>query len=165
MFLKPLEQFICDGCGEIIDDPKFGWVEWLREKDSLQVHGFRIVHHQAYSPLKETDRYGCSRYPGKAGCSDDYLERFLGSLGIVQLLRFIDLGPYHDPDYSVCGGPQVKNLREWTELFRRLHIPYYEEARLYWDEALEDLFFDGANEILIYKPDFLKELIERYGEK
>ena len=47
---------------------------------------------------------------------------------------------------------------------RRLTIPYYEEARLYWSRAEADGFFDGANEVWLYMPHNLEALIERYRD-
>lgn len=81
---------------------------------------------------------------------------------MAELLRFVDVGEYHEPDFA---GPHVTDLREWTELVRRLSIPHYEEARLYWSRARSDGYFDGANEIIIYSEGFLKGMIEKYGEE
>jgi len=50
----------------------------------------------------------------------------------------------------------------FTELFRRLHIPYYEEARIYFDEARSDGFFEGHNEFTIYSQPNLINIIEEY---
>ena len=50
------------------------------------------------------------------------------------------------------------------ELVRRLTIPHYEEARLYWDKAKQNGFFEGANEIWVYLPNNLRDLIQEYGE-
>lgn len=80
---------------------------------------------------------------------------------MAELLQFIDVGQYHEPDFA---GPHASDLREWSELVRRLTIPHYEQARLYWSRAQEDGYFDGANEILIYTQGFLKKLIEKYGD-
>ena len=35
----------------------------------------------------------------------------------------------------------VRNLEEWAEVFRRLHIPHYEEARQYWSATEADGVF------------------------
>jgi hypothetical protein len=29
IMLKPLEQFICDKCSNVIEKPEEGWIEWL----------------------------------------------------------------------------------------------------------------------------------------
>lgn len=75
------------------------------------------------------------------------------------LLHFIDIGPYHAPNYD---GVSFENGREFTELFRRVQLPYYEEARRHWDKAKRDGFFDGSNEMWIYQPDVLKDVVKRY---
>jgi hypothetical protein len=49
MALRPLRQFICDACGEIIASPKAGWLEWRANADG-HLEGFHIVHHMAASP-------------------------------------------------------------------------------------------------------------------
>lgn len=48
MDMKPLEQFLCDECGQPIEKPEQGWLEWLVIDEQKQ--GFRIVHHKSYSP-------------------------------------------------------------------------------------------------------------------
>lgn len=167
MRLKPLEQWICDECNEVIAKVGDGYVEWLHPLDG-KAHGFRIIHHAPHSPRRQDDppsersRGGnCYRYTNAPGRMDISLDSYAGANGLPTLLRLVDIGPYHDENYS---GPMARDLREWTELFRRLQLPYYEEARLYWQRALEDGYFDGANEVWIYLPDTLKRLIDRYAE-
>lgn len=156
MRLRPLEQFVCDTCGEIIDTPEQGYIEWLDDKKAGR---FNIVHHSLRSPLKPSR--SCYQHENAYGRSDSALQDFLGSRGVVEMLSFIDVGHYHRPEYH---GPDVADLREWTEVARRLFIPHYEEARLYWDRALADGFFEGANELWPYLPETLQKLIEQYGE-
>ena len=52
--IKPLEQFYCDECGQLIKEIRDGWVEWIDEEVNGKKHsyGFRIVHHNSCSPLK-----------------------------------------------------------------------------------------------------------------
>ena len=54
MKLEPLEQWICDRCGQVIESPEQGMVEWLQEKDETvpyyRAYGFHIIHHDVYSP-------------------------------------------------------------------------------------------------------------------
>lgn len=77
------------------------------------------------------------------------------------VLSMIDPGVYHSPTYR---GPEVSDIREWVEIFRRLFVPYYEEARLYWQQALAENYFDSFNEVYIYQPETLRRLIERFEE-
>lgn len=159
MKLIALKQWVCDECRELIRKPEEGYVEWLTDENDIR-YGFRIVHH---APVSSRHPDGnCYRYTGKCGSCDSSLEQFLGAGGIVKMLSFINLGSLHD-DFNT--EPKIKSSGEWVEFFKRLQVPYYEEARLYWHEAKEDGFFDGANEIKSYLPETLKELIESYGEK
>lgn len=159
MKLIALRQWVCDECGELIRKPEEGYVEWLVDDKHIR-YGFRIVHHALASP-RQLDG-NCYRYTDERGRRDMDLEQFLGAGGIVKMLSFINMGSLHD-DFDAK--PRIKSSGEWVKLFKRLQVPYYEEARLYWDKAEEDGFFDGANEIASYLPETLKELIERYGEK
>ena len=85
----------------------------------------------------------------------------LGPKGIAHLLSKMDVGTFHDPEGRSVGG--VKDIRNWVEIFRRLHIPYYEEARGYIDRARSDGDLDGINELALYQEDTLKRLVEKYG--
>jgi hypothetical protein len=50
--LKPLQQFVCDTCGELIQSVDQGYVEWLWDDKGGNARDFHIVHHALYSPLK-----------------------------------------------------------------------------------------------------------------
>ena len=155
---KILKEFTCDYCERLIKDPSHGRVEWESETVGTPPHkkngGFKIVHHITHSPLDNEN--GCYHYQAKGLA----LTMFLGPDQIHRILRFLDMGPIHEPVYS---GPGIKDMREYVEFTRRLTIPYYEEARLYWDQAVVDGYFNGQNEIKVYQPDNLKRLIERYA--
>jgi hypothetical protein len=153
MNLNP-QQWICDTCGEIIESPSDGWLEW-RYDGPRGAHDFRIVHHKSKSPHED----GCYQHegPGRRGSP---LDCYVGSDGLATLLSFLDFGNLHPQDR-----PQVVNKRELAELIRRLMLPHYEEARLYWPEAKQDDFFEGANEYWPYLQRTLTQVIEQYGPK
>jgi hypothetical protein len=155
MELEPLQQWICDTCGEIIAAPGDGYLEWVTD-DELHARDFRIVHHKPKSPRRGPE--GCYRHGKDPGRQDMHLDEFVGADGLAHLLTLLDLGQV-DPDDS---GPQVKSTRELAEVIRRLHVPRYEEARLYWSEATQDGYFAGANEVWPYLQDTLNGIIERY---
>jgi hypothetical protein len=56
-------------------------------------------------------------------------------------------------------------MRNWTETFRRLFIPHFEEARQYFHAAEKDGFFAEANEVWPYTTATLKQVIEKYGRR
>jgi hypothetical protein len=165
--LEPLKSWICDECGELVRDERDGFVEWLSgysfpegstESDQEGPHGFRIVHVTSASP-RAPHGGECYRYSASPQRNDLPLREFLGAHGLVVLLSKVDVGSFHDPDRRTR---PAKDLREWATLVRRLHLPYYEEARLYFDRAESDGFWDGANEIYVYMPANLRGLIEHY---
>ena len=88
------------------------------------------------------------------------LKAFRGVDGKVRLLSLIDPGP----DFRMEYRERIADMRLFLEFFRRVQIPYYEEARLYWGRAQADGYFAGANEIWTYLPRNLKTLIEEYSD-
>lgn len=156
--LKPLRQFYCDTCGELIEDPEHGYVEWdhTNDDDTHRDFGWRIVHHKLHSPRSGTQ--GCYlNLPASVA-----LNRFLGPEGQARILAFFDIG-----EHLNTSGTRIRitdqHMREFIEFVRRVSLPYYEEARRYWRKAEKDGFFDGANEHWPYTPDHLKRLIEQYS--
>jgi len=158
--LIPLKQFICDKCDQIIEYQVDGNVEWEqiileRAPARLENFGFKIIHNSLSSPFDD-----CFFYSHKTNGKFTALNDFQNENQMPRLLSFLDAGPHHVPHYL---GPEIQNMREFVEFARRLTLPYYEEARTYFQEAETDGYFDGANEIWIYQPDILKNLIEKYS--
>lgn len=157
--MKPLAQWKCDFCGGLIESPKDAWIEWY-DDENHKAQGFKIVHYDMASPNYPNNN--CYHYNNHARRRDLPLNGFLGQSGMLHLLPFLDPGPWHMPDYT---GPEVFNVREFVELFRRLQTPYYEEARLYWSDARADGIFSSENEVSIYGKPLLKHIIDTYKNK
>jgi len=145
MKLEPLKQWICDECGKVINTIEDGWLEWEKSySNNIKPRNFRIVHHKAASPKAPYgDCYNKSSY-----ISNMQLDYFCGIDGLSRLLTMFR---------------NVENPIELVEIIKRLHLPCYEEAKLYWSEAQEDGYFEGASEEWPYLQNSLKELIKRYG--
>jgi hypothetical protein len=159
--LKPLAQWLCDTCGEVIDGPKAGWLEWIQHGEA-KASGFRICHHAPASPRrKKRGDEGCYQYSNAEGRHDNHLDSFVGPDGLSALIAMVDAGSLHDQ--SGADVPQA-GVREWLEIVRRLHTPHYEEARRYFAKAASDGFFDGCNELYPYTQSTLETLIDEYGE-
>ena len=154
--LEPLTQFICDTCVQVIETPNDLWFEWLSHYDNTEnrriCQYFRICHHTNEYQVHSRDR----------SCSDLPLRDVAGNFAPVHMAYSLDIGPYHDRDY---GGPHLTDLREFTEIMRRLTLPYYEETRQYWGQAMKDCYFADANEIYIYLPNNLRRMIEHYDNQ
>lgn len=158
--LKPLEQWICDNCGEVIETVDHGWIEWVRDEER-RAEQFHIVHNRGVSPLldKGRDCYFHTEHPRRA---DQHLHYFIGADGLVKLLSLLDIGDaiYRDGSRE----SRVGDVKGYTEILRRLMVPHYEEARLYFAQAREDGMFDGANEVFPYVQDTLQEIVRRYRD-
>lgn len=156
--LRPLKEWYCDKCGELIKSPKDGYVQFKRTTEGLSkgiaYEDFAIVHHYNASPLNYNIK-GCYIYD-----ADVSLETLLGYNGMVYLLSILDTDAYHLHDFKLSM-PQ-DTIRKWDDLFKRLQLPYYEEARRYLDSAIKDGYFEEYVDYCIYKPENLKRIIEHY---
>lgn len=153
MKLAPLKQFICDTCGKVINAPEEGLVEMIYNEE-LHYTRFTVVHHRVWSPRRPYDN--CEQ-----GLACDHLDNFLGPKGLSAFLAMLDPGPHIKKQ---CESPhRVVNIREWVDVVRRLHLPYYEEARQFFAEAMEEGYFVGENELSMFVPTNLRELIMEYS--
>jgi hypothetical protein len=180
MRLLPLKQWICDTCHEVIQSPHDGWLEWIMYGDSKchRDKGFGIVHgyelgtdsshetdfEKGLPPLYIRpsnccygDEFAESLPPHHTICGTP-LEQCTGRQTMPFMLFFIDPESY-DEDHEA-----VEDLREWAEIVRRLSVKYYEEARLYWDRAKADGFFDQIS-LSRYSLRTLLKVIKRYGDR
>jgi hypothetical protein len=146
MKLIPLSQWICDSCNQMIEKAEEGWLEWYELKDGNQIGGFRIVHNQEECHY----RYERLIREGKH-ISDNHLQYFTGYDGLASLLTMFDCKTQIDS-------------YELADIIRRIHLPYYEEARTYWEEAKVDGFIFGErHSVRDFQQGTLLNLITRYG--
>ena len=148
--MTPLKQWICDTCGELIKKPEEGWFEWLEDHNGA--HSFKIVHHATSSPKQR----GCYQYDNNPDVCDGHLDSYVGSEKLPFLYQFLDTGPIVGSKTRV----QQSNIPAFTEILRRLTLPYYEEARIYWSKAKSDGEFDEANEVSPYLK--LQDFVDRW---
>jgi hypothetical protein len=155
--LTPLKQFICDSCGEIIQSPEQGWIEWLVKgtinKDAT-CSNFRICHHKSASPYEW--RHGCYNYATHPDGADMHLNHYYDG----KKFR-IGRKPFHTK--KRFEGIETSDKRALTILRLRLECPYYEEARLYLDKARKDNFLPMKGDEYIINEEVLKCVIEEYN--
>lgn len=144
--LKPLEQWYCDHCGEIINTPDEGWLEWYNDYTNNKGKGYRIVHHDKRCMYNAKQMFAQNK-----SISDMHLREYIGPDGLVNLLS--------DIDYGV-----VENNSDLVEIIRRTHIPYYEEARKYHHIAEQEGFFSGENEVTRYLQSTSKDILNHFKE-
>lgn len=143
MLLKPLKQFICDGCGAVILQPQDAEILWSMETapeaypHDYWYYNYKLVHKRNKSPMGIT---GCGL--GDQLCNND-IENFLE-------LFLLD--------------PMCKDIIEFQELMHRLTIPYYEEAQLYRAEVSKDLNILKLLSGGVVNASFFRQIVEIYGE-
>jgi len=142
--LKPLEEFYCDTCRGLIEAKKVGYFVFDQDEDQKR-HSFRIVHSQ---------KSCITDLPSSLS-----LERITSDDGLGILMSWIHLGELEGNDTS-----EYRSNKEFAEVFKRLHLPHYEQARIYFDRALSDGLLDG-NSNAWHSPGTLQEIISRYEEE
>ncbi|MBA7711237.1 hypothetical protein ES703_120192 [subsurface metagenome] len=152
MKIIPLKQWICDSCGKIIKKPKDGWYEWYSDNKTALHTGFRIVHHRPNCMYDDKALHQQNRSEHSLPLS--YVVGSAGrSAGLGYFLFSIVLAEKKEV-YKLA------DIEEYIEIIRRLYLPYWEEARLYWDNALKYGFHDGCD----FSEDMLLSIIMKYRE-
>ena len=152
------QYWICDTCGEKIENTKDGWIEWIVVRDGKRTgRDLRLVHRKPASPLEIPQ--GC-RFDEKAEFSKDRgivanlpLENFLGSNGLMRLLVFLS--------------ENVPPKKDVLEMIKRLFIPGYEVARHHFDRAIgKGVFVPNMpeNYYFIHDIEATLKFLEREGE-
>jgi len=146
--LKPLSQWYCDVCDKIIEKPEDGYVIWMND-ENYRDYNFKIIHQSK-----------CDNHEFPSSMD---INSFLGEEGRNMLLSFLSIGPIKH-NIGQRGGMRIKNMDEFVDFFRRMQVPYYEEARKRFHNSnlLDD--FSDANEIYSYQVKVLKKIIEKYTE-
>jgi len=142
--IKPFQHWYCDVCGEIIEDPAKGYVIWKSDGDGRATQ-FTVIHQ------KKCD--------DKTFHSSAALNDFLGDQGLARLTAFLSYGPIIS-DRTEARSKGVENIDEFIDFFRRMQIPYYEEARQKFGEPEVQERLSDYNEIAPYFPSTLREVIE-----
>lgn len=145
--MKPLTTWTCDTCGEQVE-PKRGVVlaRWTPDEDR-RLTGFIIVH-------KNIDGRHCD--PGNASGYrwNVDLHTLLGQDGMANLLAYLSAGPLKGGG----GASNLESIDEFIDLFRRLQVPYYEQARHRFGDEDVTYAYGDANEYFPYMPDQLERI-------
>lgn len=110
--LQPLEEWICDVCGDIISNAHDSWLEWQQDVVIKKDTDFRLVHPTCKKSSKDPNFI----------LRDLYISRVTGKDGLSKLINILETG-------------SIENIKDFTEIIRRLHLPYYESARQYLEIA------------------------------
>ena len=134
------KEWICDVCSEAIETAERGYVIWKYEIGK-PFHSWKIIH-QGVCDLDDHD------------CSGALVD-FLGVEGLNVALSYLDAGPF------ATGGrgpsSSIPNLKEFVDFIRRVQIPYYDLARVRFNNprVIED-FRD--HEVQAFIPERCKQI-------
>lgn len=148
--LKPLRQFYCDECHELIENPSQGSLEWL-EPEIGKPESFRIIH-------KPFAKKGCRQYAEHPDGGDIGLDEVLTRSEPAYLMRHKLDNRKHPHNQNISW----KKTLDYVETYRRLKVPYYETARFNMRDALGDGFFVGMTEDQIFSAETMKMVVEKY---
>jgi hypothetical protein len=142
---QPLAKWYCDKCGSTVPRND-GYVIW-KTNDDLKAFGFKIIH-----------KTKCDTDKGYIASSD--LEDFLGENGVAYLLSKLSLGTLIKQLRKETF-TQIQDFDEFVDFFRRVQVPYYEEARRYFKTELTRDQCSDWDETSTYFPEQLKKLIQQ----
>lgn len=137
--MTPLTTWTCDVCGGpvTVDD---GYVTWSHVNGAE--HGFKIIHQ--------------SRCDRDLDSSSAALADFLGPDGLAKLTAFLSPGAFmvatYDPVRLNGAAYRIADLHQFVDFFRRVQLPFYEEARASLRSPSEDMrdLLSDSNEISPY---------------
>ncbi len=166
---EPLTRWYCDTCGGVIELVTKGCVVWkcqdLTEQRRLRFHSFRIIHPTNIQLVTSGQTIinlpNCD--PGKDFIRHAPLTDFVGINGLSNLLANLSLGPFlQRQDEELV---TMVEMDEYVDFFRRVQMPYYEEARRYFgnENLIERML--GENELFPYRFDKLREIIQEFGQR
>lgn len=138
------QNWICDQCNEPIKLPEQGWLEWTRKQETEELADFQIVHYPWCLRNEKIFRERGYAVPGFP------LQHYLGRDGLIRMLKLL-------------ANTDKKNQDLLIETIQRLHIPGYEEARMFFEEAyLKNSI--AAPHKGVYYPEIeqINEIIKKY---
>ena len=120
-------RWYCDVCGQAIEHPEDGGVEWLTRlgDEAVSSWGLRLVHTASAGPFPQ----GCGYDQGRESQRDESVV-VLG-FPLVEMIE-----PDGLPMLLYLLTPEMNPQSQVIEMIQRLHTPGYERARFHLPEAL-----------------------------
>lgn len=142
----PLDSWACDGCGQQITNPLQGLLTW-RQTEDFRGYDSQLVH-------KNIEGRSCDPGDRNGFTSSLEIEYVTGLEGQAWLLSLLSVGPLKRPDNR----PRVDDFDSFVDVFRRLQVPWYEEARPHFDDEETHHHLADANEVYPYVPEVLERI-------
>lgn len=141
--LQPLQQWYCDECFEVIEQATEGYVVWNSDEEGRN-YGFKVIH------KVKCDNHELPR--------SSALEDFLGADGQNKLLSMLSYGIIARLRSGCPTEQRIADIDSFVDLFRRMQVPYYEEARQRMLDPRNLDEWSGVNEIYPYQVFVLREV-------
>lgn len=138
--------WVCDKCSDDVTVEQ-GLVAARRDSHGL-LQDWRIVHNGDCAPAEN------------AGYTFSVeLERMVGQDGLSHLLSLLSPGPLQVPDpSSPTPSEEIGNFDAYVDIFRRLHTPFYEQARRRFDSPEVQEQFHAATREYPYRLENLESI-------
>jgi|SRR5690349_17204815 len=141
--IAPLTRWTCDTCGQEVSGTDGALTFRCESDEPFLAYQFRIVH-----------AVRCQR-GGDDTVTED-LHTYLGDDGLTRLLAHLTAGPAR----ACEAGLAVRDIDEFVDLIRRLHTPYYEQARDRFAEPAVAEALRADDRWHPYRPSQLRTLAE-----
>jgi hypothetical protein len=141
--IAPLTRWTCDNCGLDVSSTDGLLTFRCESAEPFLVYQFRIVH-------------ASSCHPGCDSSVTEELHKYLGEDGLTRLLAYLTAGPGR----AFEAGLAVRDIDEFVDLIRRLHTPYYEQARDRFADPLIAKALKTDDRWHPYRPANLRRLAE-----
>jgi len=145
--MQPLTTWTCDVCGEQVKPRKGTVIARHTKDDDRLLTGFLIVH-------KKVDGFTCDLGNENGYYYNVDLDTLLGQDGMAHLLGHLSAGPLIAEEPVI----RVADMDEFIDLFRRLQVPFYEQARTRFGDEDVTALYEGANEYYPYLPGELQKV-------
>lgn len=147
--MKPLITWFCDSCGELVKPTGGTVIARYTPDEERRPTGFLIVH-------KNIDGRECDPGSRNGYYYNVDLDGLIGQRGMAHLLAHLSAGPLKGG-----GGTQIVDMDEFVDLFRRLQVPFYEQARRRFGDKEVVRGYSDANEYLPYMPTELEAIAKK----
>jgi hypothetical protein len=121
-----MENWTCDSCGGVIENPEDGWVEWIEvsggRPGEFTGRDLRLVHFGPTWPNPCQFDQDVERQRDGGGLCDLPLRAFLGPNGLMYFMNLINMGRLP--------------VQDVLEMMLRCQVPGYDRARPYFAEAV-----------------------------
>jgi hypothetical protein len=178
--LIPLHEWFCDGCDKVVG-PEEGVLHSYNldsdPEDMKTSYGYTTCHHKLLCSRCSQDwAVACWQYPkknirnGELSVKDMFGTKpveiqmsafgmLMSSIAADKFTQIVNAAHWKDSDVEKRVLTNQKFLADWVNFMYRFTIPYYEEARKYFDDPLVMYRYNNCTEWLCHYPPALADII------